>query len=123
LASLSKTLDETYRRIISSIPNTQKPYAIRILQFLTYSKRPLRIEEAVDAIVVETKEDLYFDIKDRLPDPWEILCYCSSLVIVVSAKEHLYNKDDKPMELQLAHFLVKEYLTSDRLDNDIAQKF
>jgi hypothetical protein len=34
LASLPETLDETYRRIISSIPKTQKQYAIRILQFL-----------------------------------------------------------------------------------------
>jgi hypothetical protein len=123
LASLPETLDETYGRIISSIPDTQKPYAIRILQFLTYSERPLRIEEAVDAIAVETEEDPYFDIKDRLPDPWEISCYCSSLVVVVSAKEHSYNKDDKPVELQLAHFSVKEYLTSNRLNNDIAQKF
>jgi ankyrin repeat protein len=123
LASLPETLDETYGRIISSIPDTQKLYAIRILQFLTYSERPLRIEEAVDAIAVETKEDPYFDIKDRLPDPREISCYCSSLVVVMSAKDHSYDKDDKPMELQLAHFSVKEYLTSDRLDNDIAQKF
>ena len=58
-----------------------------------------------------------------MPDPREISCYCSSLVVVVSAKEHSYDKDDKPMELQLAHFSVKEYLTSDRLDKDIAQNF
>ena len=123
LASLPKTLDETYRRIISGIPDPRKQYAIRILQFLTYSERPLRIEEAVDVIAVETEEEPYFDIKDRLPDPQEISCYCSSLVVVVPAKEHSHNKDDKPMELQLAHFSVKEYLTSGRLDKDIAQNF
>ena len=65
----------------------------------------------------------HFDPENRMADPQEISRYCSSLVVVVSAEEHSYNEDDKPMELQLAHFSVKEYLTSDRLDNDIAQKF
>jgi ankyrin repeat protein len=123
LASLPKTLDETYARILRGIPEEHKQNAIRILQFLTYSERPLRIEEAVDAIVVDAEGDQHFNPKYRMPDPREISCYCSSLVVVVSAKEHSYDKDDKPMELQLAHFSVKEYLTSDRLDNDIAQNF
>jgi hypothetical protein len=123
LVSLPKTLDETYARILRGIPEEQKQNAIRILQFLTYSERPLRIEEAVDALVVDTKEDQHFNPQYRMPDPREISCYCSSLVVVVSAKDHSYDEDDKPMELQLAHLSVKEYLTSDRLDNDIAQKF
>ena len=120
LTSLPETLDETYGRILSGIPDEEKPYAIRILQFLTYSERPLRIEEAIDAIAVETEEDQYLDIKDRLPDPSEISCYCSSLVVVVHTTKHSYHKND---ELQLAHFSVKEYLTSKRLDKDIAQSF
>jgi hypothetical protein len=72
---------------------------------------------------VETKEDHYFDIGDRLPDPREISCYCSSLVVAVSAKGHSYDIEDKYTELQLAHFSVKEYLTSDRLDDGIAPNF
>jgi hypothetical protein len=123
LVSLPKTLDETYARILRGIPEEHKQNATRILQFLTYSERPLRIEEAVDALVVDTKGDQHFDPQYRMPDPREISCYCSSLVVVVSAKGHSYDEDDKPMELRLAHFSVKEYLTSDRLDNDIVQKF
>ena len=123
LVSLPKTLDETYARILCAIPEEHKQNTTRILQFLTYSERPLRIEEAIDAIVVDTKGDQYFNPKYRLPEPREILRYCSSLVVVVSAKEHLYNKDKKPVGLQLAHFSVKEYLTSNRLDNNIAQNF
>jgi len=120
LASLPKTLDETYGRILSSIPDEQKPYATRILQFLIYSDRPLRIKEAIDALAVDTEGDQYFNIKDRLPDPREISCYCSSLVVLVPTIKHSYHKDDKHVELQLAHFSVKEYLTSNRLDKDMA---
>ena len=123
LASLPKTLDETYARILRGIPDEHKQNATRILQFLTYSERPLRIEEAVDALVVDTRGDQHFNPQYRMPEPREISCYCSSLVVVVSAKDHSYDEDDKPVELQLAHFSVKEYLTSNRLDTDIALRF
>jgi hypothetical protein len=49
LNSLPTTLDETYSRILRAI-----------LQFLTFSKRPLRIEEAVDMIAVNVKRCPYF---------------------------------------------------------------
>ena len=131
LASLPKTLDETYARILRGIPEEHKQNATRILQFLTYSERPLRIEEAIDAIVVDAEADQHFDPKYRMPDPHEISCYCSGLVVLVSAKGHSYDEDeddsydedDKTIKLQLAHFSVKEYLTSNRLDKDIAQSF
>jgi hypothetical protein len=58
-----------------------------------------------------------------MPDPREISYYCLSLVVVVSAKDYSYDEDNKFIELQLAHLLVKEYLTLDRLNNNIAQKF
>src|SRR5438067_2519706 len=84
LASLPKTLDETYSRILHGIPSEYKQNVIRILQFLTYSERPLSIEEAVDAIAVDVEGDQYFNARDRMPDPQEITCFCSSLVVLVS---------------------------------------
>jgi hypothetical protein len=120
LATLPKILDETYARILRGIPDEHKQNAIRILQFLTYSERPLKIKEAVDAIVVDTEGDQYFNLKYRMPDPREVSCYCSSLVVLVTAEGHSYDEGDKAAELQLAHFSVKEYLTLDRLDNGFA---
>lgn len=103
---------------------------MRILQFLTFSERPLRIDEAVDAIAVQIEERPRFDSENRMPVPKEILGYCSSLVAVVSRRED--NDDDNDddddnrggktvTEIQLAHFSVKEYLVSDRLKTDIAK--
>ncbi|OWT42470.1 NACHT and ankyrin domain protein [Pochonia chlamydosporia 170] len=123
LNSLPKTLDKTYRRILHGIPSEYKQNAVRILQFLTYSERPLRIEEVVDAIAVDTEGEQYFNPKHRMPDPREVACYCSSLVVTVSKQGHSDNDDDKPVELQLAHFSVKEYLTSSRHDKDSGQIF
>ncbi|OKL57360.1 hypothetical protein UA08_07438 [Talaromyces atroroseus] len=126
LKSLPKTLDETYSRVLHSIPSEYKQNAFRILQFLTYSARPLSVSEMVDAIAVDTEgEDYqYFDPKHRMPDPREITCFCSSLIVFTSTTHNsdVDNKDDD-VKLQLAHFSVKEYLISGRLDKDLAHNF
>ncbi|TWU70855.1 hypothetical protein ED733_000488 [Metarhizium rileyi] len=118
-----RTLDETYSKILHSIPPAHMQNATRILQLLTFSERPLRIKEAVDAIAVDTEGDRYFDPGDRMPDPMEISCFCSSLVVIVPTNVPSQHEDEKHLELQLAHFSVKEYLTSERLGKDISQKF
>ncbi|KAK6533050.1 hypothetical protein TWF281_007211 [Arthrobotrys megalospora] len=117
LRSLPKTLNETYARILSGIPAVYKQNAIKILQFLTYSKRPLWIEEAIDAIAVDLAEIQHFHPKYRMPNQNEILCYCSSLVVSTN------HPDGSRSSLQLAHYSVKEYLTSNRLGDDIAPYF
>jgi ankyrin repeat protein len=150
--SLPETLDETYTRILDSIPTENKQSAVRILQLLTYSERPLSVAEVVDAIAVDITEKPHFDPKYRMPDPDEILIYCSSLVIMVPISVDFYDKpvygedsdDDENEEpdniyideqysseenmgtmfvLQLAHFSVKEYLTSGRFRGPLSSEF
>ncbi|KAH6646797.1 hypothetical protein BKA67DRAFT_496362, partial [Truncatella angustata] len=122
LQSLPKTLDETYERILASIPSAHVQHTRRILQFLTYSERPLRLDEAVDAIAVDVGKNVArgrrFDFKDRLPVPEEITRYCSSLVALVS-RQGKYREEQTVKEIQLAHFSVKDYLASDRLESKI----
>ncbi|KAF4546475.1 Ankyrin repeat protein [Lasiodiplodia theobromae] len=55
LSSLPETLDETYARILENIPARYKDKTTRILQFLTFSERPLRIEEAVDVVAFQRR--------------------------------------------------------------------
>jgi hypothetical protein len=126
LSSLPETLNDTYHRMILHIPFKRKEKAIRILQFLAFSERPLRIEEAVEVIAVKPREPQvpqHFDPNSRMPDPREITLYCSSLVTVVSTKDHSHDEKTKTITLQLAHSSVKEYLTSSQLDKDIAENF
>ncbi|KFA55211.1 hypothetical protein S40293_09949 [Stachybotrys chartarum IBT 40293] len=102
LASLPLNLDETYRRMIKSIPVELKNDAIRLLQFLVHSKRPLTLAEAKEVIATQIEnESQGFDIKRRLFCETDVLDYCPSLVTVVHAAD---------VELHLAHFSVKEYL-------------
>ncbi|KAK1991679.1 purine and uridine phosphorylase [Colletotrichum falcatum] len=121
LRSLPRTLDETYARVISKIPSEIELIARRLLQFLVFSERPLRIEEAVDVIAVVTEDRPRFDANNRMPKPCEISSYCSSLVAVITRVD----KDGKSevKELQLAHFSVKEYLLSDRVEKTISGTF
>jgi hypothetical protein len=109
--------------MLQAIPDEYKQTATRILQFLTYSARPLRIEEAVDAIAVDVNMSPYFSPKNRMPEPLEITRYCSSLVVIVSKKNNSQDQSDGYAELQLAHFSVKEFLRSTQSNNDVGQVF
>lgn len=121
LNNLPQTLDATYQRTLQSMNEQNRRAATRLLQFLTYMKRPLRLEEAVDVVAVDFSERPRFDPANRVPIPAEVLRYCSSLVIMTSRE----NEEDHTIikEIQLAHFSVQEYLMSSRtkgyLSNDL----
>jgi hypothetical protein len=104
LKLLPKTLDETYARILCSIDKEgHGKHAFKVLQWLAYSTRPLRIEEIAEVIAVDIEGDLRFNPENRLREPQDILTICSSLVTTAG------------LELRLAHFSVKEYLVSNRV--------
>jgi hypothetical protein len=127
LDNLPDTLDETYARILESIPQNNKQDATTILRLLTWSERPLRLEEVVDAIAVQPDARPSFDPKNRMPEPRDILRICSSLVMLVQRPlvghvDGLTDVDGDEnggerivKELRLAHFSVKEYLISGRI--------
>lgn len=89
-------------RILANVPEYNRRNTTRILQFLTFSQRPLRIEELVDAIAVDLEHEPSFDIRSRMPVPMEILRCCSSLVVF----------SEETGEIRLSHFSVKEFITS-----------
>ncbi|KAF4495255.1 hypothetical protein FAGAP_8612 [Fusarium agapanthi] len=109
LRSLPRDLNETYRRMVQNIPSEYKSSAIRLLQFLVYTKRPLRLAEAIEVIATEVdQEPRGFDVDGRLSLKNDILGYCPSLAII--AKVTNYYDYETVEELHLAHFSVKEYL-------------
>uniref|UniRef100_A0A8H7NI02 protein S-acyltransferase n=1 Tax=Bionectria ochroleuca TaxID=29856 RepID=A0A8H7NI02_BIOOC len=125
LQNLPKTLDATYAQIWQRINPNQLSTAKRLLQFLMYSERPLKLDEAVDVIAVNPSSQPAFTPENRMPIPEEIIRYCSSLVILARKSVQSYQLDtdtvEQITEIQLAHFSVKEYLLSDRLDPDFAE--
>ncbi|KAF9770168.1 hypothetical protein IL306_012314, partial [Fusarium sp. DS 682] len=107
LRSLPRDLDETYRRMVRNIPSEYKSSAIRLLQFLVYTKRPLTLAEAIEVIATEIdQEPRGFDIDGRLSLKTDVLRYCPSLVIIAEVAYYAGTVE----ELHLGHFSVKEYL-------------
>ncbi|ETS87131.1 hypothetical protein PFICI_00959 [Pestalotiopsis fici W106-1] len=115
LRNLPRTLEDTYDGILATIPLVHMHYIKRILQLLTYSERPLRLEEAVDAIAVDIGKTMArgqrFNPKNRLPAIGEIISCCSSLVVLVLRKGG-HDEEPRIPEIQLAHLSVKDYLYS-----------
>jgi hypothetical protein len=86
LIMLPKTLDETYRRISENIPESNVDDATKILRLLTWSDRPTRLEEMVDAIAIILIEEPSFLLINRMPVPHEILRRCPSLITLVNIR-------------------------------------
>lgn len=114
LASLPKTLDDTYLRILDEVPEQNREGFLRVLQFLLFSGRPLRGSEVADILAISLKHEPAFDPRNRMR-PEDIPGVLSSLVTVVE-------KDDDTT-FTLAHFSVKEYLSSPRLETRYEEVF
>ncbi|KAM5528408.1 hypothetical protein FOXYSP1_18889 [Fusarium oxysporum f. sp. phaseoli] len=107
LKSLPRDLNETYCRMLKNIPPEYRRGAIRLLQFLVHTKRPLKVLEAIEVIATQVdQEPRGFDVDGRLCQKRDVLRYCPSLVIIAEVTNYAGTVE----ELYLAHFSVKEYL-------------
>ena len=105
LKSLPRDLDGTYDRILCGIEEECRHVAFTALQFLTSSSRPVHLEELAEMVAIKPGTSIFIDI-DRLFDPEDILMVCSSLVTSYDSCDYW---------IRLAHYSVREYLTSERI--------
>ncbi|KAF1933118.1 uncharacterized protein M421DRAFT_24692, partial [Didymella exigua CBS 183.55] len=122
LASLPRTLDQTYDRILSAISEEYSEYAMRILQWLTFSARPLSVEEIAEVVAIDVARDPAFDRDEVLEDPLEALDICSSL-ITITKNEADRRSGPAQQIIALAHYSVQEYLVSDRIRQGSAKQY
>jgi hypothetical protein len=82
LEDLPHDLDEVYDRIISGIDKKYREHALKILQWLSFSVRPLKLTEVaqVVGVVPDTNQGLRFEPSRILTNPRSVLTICSSLV-------------------------------------------
>ena len=111
LDQLPQTLDETYARVLSQIPQGSQDHAHRMLQCLMVAIRPLRVEEVAELLAFEFKAEgavPKYRTDWRPNDQVEaVLSTCSSLISII---------DDNDFQVvQFSHFSVKEFLMSNRL--------
>jgi ankyrin repeat protein len=120
LSTLPSTLDETYTQILDKIDEADQSQVYRILQFVCFSRRPLRIEELAAIVQLGDHAEPRFHLEDALFFPEHILDMCSGLLVMSVIKPS--NDGSWPIEddtvvfhtVQLSHFSVKEYLISPR---------
>ena len=125
LKTLPKTLDETYERILTNIPDDYVEDVRRVLQCLICSFYPLDLKEVAEIVAIDTAEP-YYDPENRYPSPRELLSVCSGLVSTRTSKRRAGKIQERGFEieeLRLAHFSVKEYLVSDRVNLGAASKY
>ena len=123
LASLPKDLDETYARILSNIDEYYRRDALKILQWLTYSARPLLLEEVAEVIAIDVEESPRFNPEKRYPEPRDIWKICSSLISLQEEAPGDTHKGNPRVIVRLAHFSVKEYLISPSIQNGRVKDF
>ncbi len=131
LASLPRSLSETYARTLSTVPAFHRAYAVRILLWLAVSPTPLELAAAGDVLAVDLDgvpdgDDntwgYTFDEDNRVPDIHGIPLLCTTLVRAVSKPIAASGPtDDEPqvrIELRLTHYTVQEYILSDAFFSD-----
>ncbi|KAI2479376.1 fibronectin type 3 and ankyrin repeat domain protein 1 [Pyrenophora tritici-repentis] len=95
---------------------------MRILQWMTFSARPLSVEEIAEVVAINVARDLAFDRDEVLEDPLEALSICSSLVTIT--KNEADGKLGPAQQIiALAHYSVQEYLVSDRIKQGSAKQY
>ncbi|KAF2823360.1 hypothetical protein CC86DRAFT_396160 [Ophiobolus disseminans] len=122
LATLPETLDKTYDRILCAISRKDCKYAMRMLQWLTFSARPLSVEEIAEVVAIDMARDPAFDRNEVLVDPLEALDICSSLV-TITTKETDGGSGSAQQIITLAHYSVQEYLVSERIKQGSAKQY
>ena len=120
LRELPASLDETYERMLRELMKVNPDQVYRLLQCITVSMRPLRVDELAEILALD------FDLAEEgipaLNEDWRsddeeqgVLSICSSLIVVVDSESYDYLPIRHVRVVQFAHFSVKEFLTSDRL--------
>ncbi|KAI4852197.1 hypothetical protein E4T44_01647 [Aureobasidium sp. EXF-8845] len=143
LQTLPKDLNETYDRIIQNIPRTRIHNAIKLLQLLIHSERPMLLREVVDAVATNPDDEWPFAFENRVDPVDAIMGYCPSLLRITTTcvkkwyaeyisrfsddseeDERLADSDfEVRVTIQIAHFSVQEYLLLDREENPYRRSF
>lgn len=115
LTQLPKDLHEQYTRDLAKIPDEDAEDALKLLQWLTFPQRPLRLDEAVDLLAVDLKIDRpVFHSSERTMFPNQIPLMCGSLVRtdVTKAGYNHYGDEEEITTVTTSHTTVLDFLSS-----------
>jgi hypothetical protein len=95
LLHLPKGLDESYDRIINQIDERRHDDARKLLQWLAFSVRPLKLAELAEVVAVDfNSRDLpWFDCNRRYYDARDVVRVCSGFISIVEGIESTVGHD------------------------------
>jgi ankyrin repeat protein len=106
LDRLPRELYVVYEQILERIPEKEKEKAVTMLQWLTYSERPLRLEELYEVIAPDAKDAEFAPTKRESVQTY-IKEFFTSLITISED-----SGDGKNSLVRFAHYTVTEYLLS-----------
>jgi hypothetical protein len=104
LASLPRTLDETYERMLLKIPDAHIGDARRVFQFMVYSARALRVEEVCEIFAFDPDRNPPLDIERRLFDTKQLLSILSNLVTFWTPHQYQFYRYRDLRNTEIASF-------------------
>ncbi|UKZ75828.1 hypothetical protein TrVFT333_003522 [Trichoderma virens FT-333] len=107
LQDLPEGLDDTYERMLQNIDPRFQKNILNSLKWLCFSIWPLTLNRLAEIFILQPDEAIVINEDDRFSDTNDVLKYFSGLVLM----EGIY--------VRLAHFSIKEYLTSGRVVSSI----
>ncbi|KAL7908184.1 ankyrin repeat-containing domain protein [Trichoderma velutinum] len=129
LQNLPTGLDETYNRMFQNIQSDFRQEVISLLKWLCFSNDILTLDMLADIFILRPDCDTVLKVEDQLFSSNDVLKYLSGFVIThtVTAENSrvyphggdifyldlLYSPGE--VKVRLAHFSIKEYLTSSRM--------
>ncbi|GJP92688.1 MOSC domain protein [Aspergillus niger] len=115
LKDLPKSLEEHYFMAISKIDESNRMSVKNLLRWVAFALRPLSLDEVTSAIAinVDREHTPCIDEDLELLDPESFIDSCSSLVSTYCDGDE--TKGTQDVYIKLAHFTVREFLTSDAI--------
>ncbi|CAJ0545089.1 Ff.00g085620.m01.CDS01 [Fusarium sp. VM40] len=127
LSDLPKGLDETYNRMLLGLNPSFKAQVLGSLKWLALSRRTLRLEELAEIFIFRPEINAKIENTQRLFNAETVLKHFSSLVTTETKNEiddwSDYRSHETVTYVRLAHFTVKEYLVSKRIEQSSARQF
>ncbi|PFH60075.1 hypothetical protein XA68_11493 [Ophiocordyceps unilateralis] len=109
LGELPDGLDATYTRLLENTDVKIGDRLLSLLKWLAFAKYELSIQELAEVFILRPEREVPCKRDDRLFRPRDVLKYLASLV--VTWRDGYYGDT----RVRLAHFSVKEFLTSGRV--------
>ncbi|KAJ4859640.1 ankyrin repeats (3 copies) domain-containing protein [Trichoderma breve] len=111
LEDLPKGLDETYDRMLQGIDDRYRKSVANSLKWLAFSMQPLTVDELAEIFIMHPDDAFIIDSTERLFTPRDVLMYFSGLIV------------ENQETVRLAHFSIKEYLVSSRIQQHLTSTF